>query len=85
MCNGGGAPSRLTDLGCVVGSTKDEFGCPVIPRTDIGYIGLILHQDLGAAKVAQLEDTRGWVKQKVLRLDIAMADSLRVDVCQSSE
>lgn len=78
-------PAELTDLGCVIGSTEDQFRSPVIPRANIGHIRLILHQDLCAAKVAQLEYTGSRVKQKVLRLDIAMADSLRMDICQSSE
>lgn len=78
-------PRELTDLGRVIGSTEDQFRCTVIPRADIGHIGLVLHQDLCAAKVAQLEDTGSRVKQEVLRLDVAMADSLRVDICQSPE
>ena len=37
---------------------------------------------LGAAKVTQLENPTVWIKKQVLRFDIAVADSVRVDIGQ---
>jgi len=45
----------------------------------------MLNQDLGASKVNELENSAGWVQKQVLRLDVSVADSLRMDVCESSE
>lgn len=76
---------QRTNLGRVVGGTEYEFGCAIISRTDVGDVGLILHQNLCATEVAQLENTRVGVKEQVLGLDIAMADALGVDIGQGSE
>lgn len=85
-----GAQGRMevgmhTNLGCVVGGAKDELGGSVVAGADVGDVGLVLHQDLGAAKVAKLEDTGVGIEKQVLRLDVAVADALRVDVGQSAE
>ncbi len=65
-----------TYLGCVICCTEDQLGCPVVARADVGHIGLVLYQYLGAAKVAQLQHAGAGVEQKVLRLDVTMADAL---------
>ena len=39
---------------------------PVVSRADIGDVGFASHQMLGASKVAQLEDSRLGIKQKIL-------------------
>lgn len=75
----------LTDLCCVVSRAEDELRRPVVPRADVRDVGLILHQNLGAAEVAQLEYASGRVKKQVLRLDVAVANALRVNVGQRSE
>ena len=67
---------ELTDLGSVIGGTKDQLGCTVISRADVRDIGFVLDQDFGAAKVAELQYPGVWIEQKVLRLDIPMTDSL---------
>lgn len=72
--------ARLTNVGRVVGRTKDEFRRAVVPRTDVTDVRLALDQDLGRTKVAQLEDARRRVQEQVLRLDVAVADPDRVDV-----
>jgi len=77
--------ARLTDFGCVVGRTENEFGRPVIPGADIGHIRLVLYQNLCASEIAQLQHTTAGVEEEVLRLDVAMADALRVDVGQSAK
>eukprot|EP00754_Rhynchopus_humris_P013920 Rhum_TRINITY_DN14356_c14_g1::Rhum_TRINITY_DN14356_c14_g1_i1::g.84606::m.84606 len=62
------------DGGGVVRGTEDELRGTVIPRADVGHVGLSLHQLLGAAEVAQLQDTCGGVDKQVLGLDVAVTD-----------
>lgn len=76
---------RLTDLGRVVGGAKDQFRRSVVPRANVRHIRLVLDENLCAAKVAQLQDARAGVEEEVLRLDVAVADALRVDVRQGPE
>lgn len=74
-----------TDIGSVVGSSENELRRSVVPRANVRHVRLSLDQDLGAAKVAQLEDTGGRVEEEVLGLDIAVADANRVDVGERAE
>lgn len=76
---------RLTDVGRVVGGSEDELGCTVVPRADIADVGLAGDEDLGRAKVTELEDARGRVQQQVLWLDIAMADAEGMNVGQRAK
>jgi hypothetical protein len=76
---------RPTNLGGVVGGSKDEFRSAVVSRADVRDIRLILNEDLGASEITKLQDTTVGVEKKVLGLDIAMADSLRVDVGEGAE
>ena len=75
----------LTNLGGVVRGAKDELRGAIVARTDVRHVGLVRDQDLGAAKVAQLQDARGRVQEQVLWLDVAVADALRVDVGERTE
>lgn len=77
--------TELTDLGSVVGSTKDELGGTVVARADVRNVGLVLDQDLCASKIAELQDATARIEQKVLRFDVTMADPLRVDVRERAE
>ena len=72
--------AELTDLGGIVSSTEDEFWRTVVSRADVGDVWLILHQNLCRAKVTQLQNTGVRVQKQVLRLDISVTDTLRVDV-----
>lgn len=76
---------RLTNLGCVVGGAKNELRSAVVPGADVRHIGLLLHEDLGAAEIAQLQDAAVGVEQEVLGLDISVADALGVDIRQRPE
>ena len=69
-----------TDVGRVVGCPEDELGSAVVARADVADVGLARDDDLGGAKVAELEDTGRGVEQQVLGLDVAMADADGVDV-----
>ena len=69
----------------VVRRAEDQLWCSVVSGADVRHVWLILHQDLGTAKVAELENTGSWVQQKVLWLDISVADALRMDVGESAE
>lgn len=71
---------ELTNFGGIVSSTKNEFGCTVVSRADVRNIGLVLHQDLRAAKVTEFQDARSGVQQQILRLNVSVADSLGVDI-----
>lgn len=73
------------NVGGVVCRTKDEFGCAVVSRANVRDVWLVLHQDLGRAKVAELEDSGVGVEKEVLGLDVAVTDADRVDVCQGSQ
>lgn len=42
----------------------------------------MFNENLGAAKVAEFQDARAGVEEQVLGLDVAMADTLRVNVCE---
>ena len=68
------------DVGAIVGISEDELRGAVVARADVGNVWLALDQLLCAAKVAQFEDVGASVDEDVLRLDISVADSLRVDV-----
>lgn len=76
---------ELTNLCCVVGRAEDELRRSVVSRADVRDIGLILHQNLGATEIAQLEYAGGRVEKQVLRLDVAVAYALRMNVGQRSE
>lgn len=49
------AAPGLTDVCRVVDRAENEFGRPIISRTDIRYVRLTVQQLLGAAKVAELQ------------------------------
>ena len=74
-----------TDIGGVVGRAEDELGGTVVSRANVADIGLASDENLGRAKVTELEDTCGRVEEEVLRLDIAMADADGVDVGEGAE
>lgn len=74
-----------TNLGGVVGSTEDEFWCAIVAGANVGDVGLILDKDLGAAKIAKLENTSAGIKKKVLRLDVTVTDALRMDISERAE
>jgi hypothetical protein len=44
-----------TDLGGVIGGAENQLRRSVVPRADIRHVGLVLHQDLGATEIAQLQ------------------------------
>ena len=80
-----GEAEERTNLGGVIGGTENEFGRTVVPRANIRHVGLVLDQDLCAAEIAQLQDAGGGVEEQILRLDVPMADALRVDVGKRAE
>ena len=75
----------LTNLGGIVRSTKNELGSAIVSRANVGDVRLILHENFCTTKITQLQDAGGGVQQQVLRLDISVADALRVDICKRSE
>lgn len=70
----------LTDLGRVVDGAEDQLGRPVVTRADIRHVRLAGQKLLGAAKVAQLQDSRFGVEQQILWLNVAMTDAHLVNV-----
>lgn len=76
---------KLTDLGSVVGRTKDQLGGSVVTRADVRNVWFILNQDLCAAEITELQNTSAWIQKEILWLNIAMADALGVYVGQSPE
>jgi hypothetical protein len=63
-------------------STKNQLRRPLLATAYVTDIGLAADQPFRAAEVADLEHVRLRVDQQVLRLDIAVADVLRVDLGQ---
>lgn len=64
----------------VVRVSKDQFWRPVVPRTDVRYVWLALHELLGTAEVAELKHVRLSVAKNILRLDVSVANTLGVNV-----
>lgn len=77
--------NQPTDGNSVHGASKNELRRSVVPRANVGHVGLVGHQDLGGAKVAQLEDAGARVEKEVLGLDVTVADTERVDVGEGAE
>jgi hypothetical protein len=75
----------LTNFGSIVRSAKYKLRGSVVSRADVGDIRFIFDENLCAPEVAQLQYTTGWIQEQVLRLDISMAYSLRMDVCKRPE
>lgn len=75
----------LTNLGGIICCTEDQFGCTVVSRADIGYVGLIFDENLGASKVAQLQNATGRVKKEILWLDVSVTYALGMDVGEGAE
>ena len=73
------------DVGRVVRGAEDQLGRAVVSRTDVGHVGLAAHEMLGRSEIAELENAGLWVEEKVLGLDISVADALRVDVGKTAE
>lgn len=67
---------RHTNLRCVVGGTEDQLWCPVIARTDVGDVGLILDENFGGSEIAELQNTGIGIQEQILGFDVAMADAL---------
>ena len=53
-----GAPH--VDVGRVVCGSEDELGGAVVPRTDVGDVGLSADKVLRAAEIAQLQHSGLW-------------------------
>ena len=76
---------RLTDVGRIVCGTKDELGGTVIPGANVADIWLSGNEDFSTTKVAKFEDTGLRVQKQVLRLDVAMANADRMNVCERAK
>lgn len=75
----------LTDRDRVHRTSKDKLRRTVVSRANVGNVGFVRNQNLGGAEITKLEDTRARVQQKVLRLDVAMANTEGVDVGEGTE
>eukprot|EP00042_Codosiga_hollandica_P047769 m.523355 g.523355 ORF g.523355 m.523355 type:complete len:537 (-) comp57523_c0_seq15:1321-2931(-) len=79
-------PSRPhIDAVCVLSGAKDELWCAIVARANVRNILFAGNKQLGTAEIAELDDTRCGIDEKILRLDITMAHANRVNVCQSTE
>ena len=76
---------QLTDLGGIVGCPKDKLRSTIVARAYVRNVGFVLDQDLGTTEIAELENTGIRIKQEVLRLNITMANSLRMDIRERAE
>ena len=76
---------ELTNLGGVIGSTKDKLRGTIIAGTDIRDIWFVCNQNLCTSEIAKLENASTWIKKKVLWLDVPMANTLGVYVCEGAK
>lgn len=74
-----------TNLCCVVGGTKDQLRGPVVTGANVRDVGLVLNQDLSGPEIAEFQDARFRVKQKILRFNVTVTDALRMNVCKRTE
>ena len=74
-----------TNVGGVVRGAKDELRGAVVARADVADVGLAGDENLGRAKVAELEDAGRGVEKEVLWLDVAVADADGVNVHEGTE
>lgn len=75
----------LTNLGRVIRRSKDQFRRSVVPRADVRHVWLVLNQYLSATEIAELQHAGAGVQQQILWLDVAVTDSLGVDIGQGAE
>eukprot|EP00960_Hanusia_phi_P058034 763751-Hanusia_phi.AAC.3 len=84
----------------VIRAAKDQFGRPIISRAYVCDVVFSLHQsasdlqsspslptlheNLCASKVAEFDSMGGGVQQKILRLDVSVANAQGMYVCQGS-
>lgn len=76
---------KRTNVGGVICCTEDQLRSTIISRADVADVGLASNKDLGTSKITELEDTRHWIEQKVLRFDITMAYAQRMNVGKRAE
>ena len=68
------------DAARVVCGAKYQLGGPIVAGANVRHVRLALDQNLGAAKVAELEQVGLGVDEQVLRLDVTMAHAERMNV-----
>jgi hypothetical protein len=76
---------KLTDLCCIIGGAENQLGGSVVTGTDIRDVWLIFYQYLCASEITELQNASAGIQQKILWLDVAMADALGVDICEGTE
>ena len=76
---------KLTDLCCIIGCAENQLGGSVVARADIGDVWLILYQYFCTSEITELQNASAGVQQKILWLDVAMADALRMNICEGTE
>lgn len=74
-----------TYLGGIVRGTEDELRSAVVARADVRDVGLGAHQVFCGPEVAQLQNARLRIEQQVLRLDVPVAYTQRMDVREAPE
>lgn len=80
-----GRREENTNLGGVIRGSKNQLWSSVVARANVGYVGLVLHQDLRGTEVTQFEHTCAGIEEQILRLDIPMTDPLRMNVGERPE
>lgn len=65
-----------TNLSSVVGGAEDKLRGSIVSRADVRDIGLVLHENLCASEIAELQYTAGWIQEQILGLDVSMAYAL---------
>mmetsp|Transcript_23299 Transcript_23299/g.48727 ORF Transcript_23299/g.48727 Transcript_23299/m.48727 type:complete len:208 (+) Transcript_23299:663-1286(+) len=68
----------------IIRTPKDQLGRPIIPTANVTDIRLPPHQRLGTSEVAQLQLLILGIHEKVLRLDVAVANPQVVNVGEST-
>ena len=68
------------DTGGVIRIAKDKLRRTIVAGTDVTYVWLTRNELFGTTEVAQFEDVASVVAEDVLRLNIPMAYTFRMDV-----
>lgn len=64
---------------------ENQLWSAVVSRTNVRHVCLVSCQHLGGTEIAQFQYGRGGIYEQILWLDVAVTDSQRVNVAESSE
>lgn len=73
------------DDAVVVLATEDQLWSSVISRADVRNVWFSLDKFLGRPEISKFQNMSCWVNKQILRLDISVANTQRMDISQGPE